>query len=59
MGAYQVTLDGKFLFANQKMVEMFGYSSYEELKLSAILPNFMPGPQKGLTLLIKSTVKDS
>ena len=31
MGVYQVTLDGKFLFANQKMIEMFGYSSYEEL----------------------------
>ena len=32
MGVYQVTLDGKFLFANQKMTEMFGYSSFEELE---------------------------
>jgi len=32
VGVYQVTLDGKFLFANQKMAEMFGYSSYEEFE---------------------------
>jgi two-component system cell cycle sensor histidine kinase/response regulator CckA len=32
VGVYQVTLDGKFIFANQKMTEMFGYSSYEELE---------------------------
>ncbi len=32
MGVYQVTLDGKFIFANQKMTEMLGYSSYEELE---------------------------
>ena len=32
VGVYQVTLDGKFLFANQKMLEMFGYSSSEELE---------------------------
>ena len=32
VGVYQVTLDGKFLFANQKMMEMFGYGSLEELK---------------------------
>ena len=31
MGVYQVTLEGKFLFANQKMMEMLGYSSDEEL----------------------------
>jgi len=32
VGVYQVTLDGKFIFANQKMLEIFGYSSYEELE---------------------------
>jgi PAS domain S-box-containing protein len=32
VGVYQVTFDGKFIFANQKMTEMFGYSSFEELE---------------------------
>ena len=32
MGVYQVTVDGKFVFANQKLIEMLGYSSYEELE---------------------------
>ncbi|MBU4319221.1 MAG: response regulator [Proteobacteria bacterium] len=32
VGAYQVTLDGKFVFANQKMAEMFGYASCQELE---------------------------
>ena len=32
VGIYQVAIDGKFIFANKKMVEMFGYSSYKELE---------------------------
>jgi len=32
MGVYQVTLGGKFIFANQKLTETLGYSSYEELE---------------------------
>ena len=32
MGVYQVTLDGKFIFANQKLTEILGYASYEELE---------------------------
>ena len=32
MGVYQVTVEGKFLFANQKLIEMLGYASYEELE---------------------------
>ena len=32
VGVFQVTLDGKFIFANQKLIEMLGLSSYEELK---------------------------
>lgn len=31
VGVYQVTLDGKLLFANKKISEMFGYDSTKEL----------------------------
>jgi two-component system cell cycle sensor histidine kinase/response regulator CckA len=31
VGVYQVTLDGKLLFANKKMSEIFGYDSTKEL----------------------------
>ena len=32
MGVYQVTVEGKFLFSNEKLIEMLGYASYEELE---------------------------
>ena len=32
VGVFQVTIDGKFIFANQKLMEMLGHYSYEELK---------------------------
>ena len=31
VGIYQVTVEGKFIFANQKLTEMLGYPSYEKL----------------------------
>jgi PAS domain S-box-containing protein len=46
VGVYQVALDGKFIFANQKMVEMFGFSSYEELKAIDSIARLYARPQE-------------
>lgn len=46
VGVYQVSLDGKFIFANQKMVEMFGFSSFEELKSQGNIARLYVLPQE-------------
>ncbi|MCG6882001.1 MAG: PAS domain S-box protein [Deltaproteobacteria bacterium] len=46
VGAYQVTLDGKFLFANRKMIRMFGFSSYEELKATGSIAELYARPEE-------------
>ena len=46
VGVYQVTLDGKFIFANQKMIQMFGYSSYEELEAIGSITKLYAKPEE-------------
>ena len=46
VGAYQVTLDGKFLFANRKMIRMFGFSSYEELEATGSIAELYARPEE-------------
>jgi PAS domain S-box-containing protein len=46
VGVYQVTLDGKFIFANQKMIQMFGYSSYEELEAIGSIAELYAKPEE-------------
>ena len=46
VGVYQVTLDGKFIFANQKMAEMFGFSSYEELEAVGSIAELYARPEE-------------
>ena len=46
VGVYQVTLDGKFIFANQKMIRMFGYSSYEELEAIGSIAELYARPEE-------------
>ena len=46
VGVNQVNLDGKFIFANQKMMEMFGYSSYEELEAIGSIAELYVRPEE-------------
>jgi two-component system, cell cycle sensor histidine kinase and response regulator CckA len=46
VGVFQVTLDGQFLFANQKMMEIFGYSSWEDLKAVGSIAELYKQPEE-------------
>ncbi len=46
VGVYQVSLDGKFLFANKKMTEMFGYSSPDELEAIGSIAELYARPEE-------------
>jgi len=46
VGVYQVTVDGKFLFANKKMMEMFGYSSFEEFEAAGSIVELYARPEE-------------
>ena len=46
VGVYQVTLDGKPIFANQRMTEMLGYASSEELIATGSFAEFYARPEE-------------
>lgn len=51
VGIYQVTFEGKILFANRKMVEIFGYDSCEELESIGNIANLYARPQERLKIV--------
>jgi len=59
MGVYQVTLDGKFLFANKKLIEIFGCSSYEELEAIESIADLYARPDERNRVVDKIISKGS
>ncbi len=51
VGIYQATVDGKFSFANKKMVEMFGFSSFEELAGTSGIAELYVHPEERATFV--------
>ena len=51
VGVYQVTLDGKPIFANQKMTEMFDYTSSEELIATSNFAELYARPEERLKIV--------
>ena len=51
VGIYQATVDGKFSFANKKMVEMFGFSSFEELAGTSGIAELYVRPEERATFV--------
>jgi PAS domain S-box-containing protein len=48
VGVYQATLDGKLLFANKKIMEMFGYSSFKEFEAVGSIAELYARPEEGI-----------
>ncbi|MBT3175430.1 MAG: response regulator [Desulfobacula sp.] len=46
MGVYQVALDGSFIFANQKMINLLGYASYDDLAAIGSIINLYVRPEE-------------
>ena len=51
LGVYQTALDGKLLFANKKMVEMFGYSSFEEFEAAGSIAERYARPEERIGIV--------
>jgi PAS domain S-box-containing protein len=46
LGVYQVTLEGKFLYANHKLLDMMGFSSFEALSATVKIADCYARPEE-------------